>query len=262
MQVVVGIFTSQATAERAAERLCHLGIAREHINFLVPGTSTTQLEQVPTTDTEQSGMGPALGGVVGGAVGASGGLMSAAVISAMVPGIGPVMAVGLTALSLIGLIGGGVAGAIAGGALETSMADGLPKDELFVYEDALRQGRTVLIALTEDATQAETARTALVQEGAESLDTARDMWWVGLRDAEAAVYTANGWNFVQDEAVYRRGFEAALRAPVAGKPYSDAVGYLQAHYPDVYNTDAFRRGYERGQTYYETLTYARLTQKH
>ncbi len=54
------------------------------------------------------------------------------------------------------------------------MSDGLPKDELFVYEDALRQGRTVLIALTEDATQAEAARAALLQAGAESLDTARD----------------------------------------------------------------------------------------
>jgi len=88
------------------------------------------------------------------------------------------------------------------------------------------------------------------------------MWWVGLRDAEAAAYTAHGWDFVQDEAVYRRGFEAALRAPVAGKSFDDAAEYLQAHYPDVYNAEAFRRGYERGQTYYETLTYERLTQKH
>lgn len=261
MQTVVGIFTSQAAAEHAAEQLCSLGIAREHINFLVPGASATQLEQVPTTETEQPGMGPALGTIVGGAVGASGGLMSATVISALVPGIGPIMAVGLTALSLMGLVGGGLAGAVAGSALENSMADGLPKDELFVYEDALRQGRTVLIVLTEDTDQAEAARAVLGQEGAESLDTARDMWWVGLRDAEAAVYTADGSDFVQDEAVYRRGFEAALRAPVAGKPYSDVGEYLQAHYPDVYDAEAFRRGYERGQTYYETLTYARLTQK-
>src|SRR5215467_11920750 len=119
MQAVVGIFTSQD----AAERLCSLGITREHINFLVPEASVTQLEQVPTTETEQPGMGPAIGTVVGGAVGASGGLMGAAVISALVPGIGPITAVGLTALSLVGLIGGGLAGAVAGSALENSMAD-------------------------------------------------------------------------------------------------------------------------------------------
>ncbi len=56
---------------------------------------------------------------------------------------------------------------------ENARSDGLPKDELVVYEDTLRQGRTVLIALTEDATQAEAARG---QAGAESLDAARDTW--------------------------------------------------------------------------------------
>jgi len=260
MQTVVGIFTSQVAAEHAAEQLCRLGIAWEHINFLIPGASEAQLAQVPTTETEQPGMGTALGSVVGGAAGASGGLMSAAVISALVPGIGPVMAVGLAALGFIGLIGGVVAGAAAGGALENAMSDGLPKDELFVYEDALRQGRTVLIALTEDDTQAEAARAALEQAGAESLDTARDTWWIGLRDAEAAAYTAEGWDFTQDEAIYRRGFEAALRAPVpaSGKSYSEVVGYLRAHYPDMYDHEAFRRGYARGLAYHERLTYERL----
>ena len=249
MQTVVGIFTSQAAAEHANEQLCSLGIAREQINFLMPGASGAQLTQVPTTETEQPGMGPALGSMVGGAAGASGGLMSAAVVSALVPGVGPVMAVGLAALGLVGLIGGVLAGAAAGGAMENALSDGLPKDELFVYEDALRQGRTVLIALTEDATQAEAARAALGHAGAESLDAARDTWWIGLRDAEAAVYTADGGDFTQDEAVYRRGVEAALRAPVpvAGKPYSEVVGYLQTHCPGVYDHEAFRRGYARGQ---------------
>ena len=250
MQTVVGIFTSQKAAEHAAERLYSLGITREHINFLVPGASVADLEEVPTTETEQPGMGPAIGSVVGGAVGASGGLMSAAVLSAIIPGIGPVMAIGLTALSLVGAIGGVLAGAAAGGALENAMSDGLPKDELFLYEDALRQGRTVLIVLTEDATQAEAARVALAQAGAESLDAARDAWWVGLRDAEAEAYAAQGGDFTQDEDVYRHGFRAALRTEIAGKSYADAVGFLQAHYADEYASAAFRHGYERGQAYY------------
>jgi hypothetical protein len=249
MQTVVGIFTSQIAAEHAAERLRTLGIHREHISFLVPGVSAAQLEQVPTSGTEQPGMGPAIGGVVGGAVGASGGLMAPAILSVLIPGIGPITAIGIAALSLIGLVGGAAAGAAAGHALENVMSDGLPKDELFVYEDALRQGRTVLMVLTEDTAQAEAAREALAQAGAESLDAARENWWVGLRTAEAEAYTAQGWNFSEDEAMYRRGFEAALWAEVAGKPYADAVGYLQSRYADVYHNEAFRRGYERGQDY-------------
>ena len=258
MQTVVGIFTSQVAAERAAERLCSLALTREQINFLIPGASQAQLEQVPTTETEQPGMGRALGGVVGGAIGA-GGLMSTAVISTLIPGLGPITAIGVVSLGLAGLLGGALAGVAVGGALENALSNGLPKDELYVYEDALRQGRTVLIVLTEDATQAEAARVTLAQAGAESLDAARDTWWVGLRDAEAETYTAQGWDFTQDEDMYRRGFEAALRADVAGKSYTDVVGYLQAHYPDVYSSEAFHRGYARGQAYYEEFMAKRRT---
>ena len=60
----MGIFTSQAVAEHATEQLCRLGITREQMHFLVPGASFTQSEQVPTSETEQPGMGPALGSVV------------------------------------------------------------------------------------------------------------------------------------------------------------------------------------------------------
>ena len=254
MQTVVGIFTAQAVAEHVAEQLCRLGIAREQIHFLIPGTSLDQSEQVPTSETEQPGMGPALGSVVGGAFGASSGMMTATVLSVLVPGIGPVTAIGLGALGLLGLIGGAVAGALAGGALEETLASGLPKDELYVYKDALRRGRTVLIALVEDAIQAAAARVALEQAGAESLDAARAQWWVGTRDAEAEAYHATGGDFAKDEDVYRRGFEAALRTEVAGKPYSEVVEYVRGRDADVYDTEAYRRGYERGRAYLQGRT--------
>jgi hypothetical protein len=253
MQTVVGIFTSRAVAEQAAEQLYRLGIARDQVHFLVPGASLDQPEQVPTSETEQPGMGKALGGAVGGVVGASSGMMTATVLSALVPGIGTVTAIGLAALSLLGLVGGAVAGAVAGGALEEALANGLPKDELYVYKDALRRGRTVLVVLVEDADQATAARTALEQAGAESLDAARAQWWVGTRDAEAEAYQATGGNFSKDEDVYRRGFEAALRTEVAGKPYTQAVEYIRVRDADVYNTEAYRRGYERGRVYLQGL---------
>src|SRR5262245_3272788 len=161
MQTVVGIFTSQVAAEHAAEQLRRLGIARDQIHFLVPGASLDQPEQVPTSETEQPGMGAALGGVVGGAVGASSGMMTATVLSALVPGVGTVTGIGLWALSLWGLVGGAVPGAVAGGALEETLANGLPKDELYVYKDALRRGRPVLIALVEGASQAAAVHAAL-----------------------------------------------------------------------------------------------------
>jgi hypothetical protein len=179
--------------------------------------------------------------------------MTATVLSALVPGIGTVTAIGLAALSLLGLVGGAAAGAVAGGALEDALANGLPKDEIYVYKDALSRGRTVLIALVEDDSQATAARTALEQAGAESLDAARAQWWVGLRDAEAEVYNVTGADFSRDEDMYRRGFEAALRTEVAGKPFAEAVEYVRVRDADVYDTEAYRCGYERGRAYLQRL---------
>jgi hypothetical protein len=252
METVVGIFTARSAAENAAERLRTLGMTNDQINLLTPGLPTAQLDSVPTTDAEQPGMGPVVGGVVGGVTGASGGLMGAAIASALVPGVGPVMAIGLAAAAILG-VGGAVAGAAAGSALENTLSEGLPKDELFIYEDALRQGRTVLIVLLDQEGQGDMVRDVLAQAGAESLDAAREHWWLGMRDAEAESYSAQGGDFSRDEVLYRRGFEAALHVETAGKSYGEALEYLQTRHPDIYREEAFRLGYVRGQAYQESL---------
>jgi hypothetical protein len=249
---VVGIFTSREDLERALERLRVLGIRQEQVNCLFPGASISELETVPTTDAEQPGIGKVLGGLVGGVTGAQGGLLGAAVASAVVPGIGPVMTIGLAAAALLGL-GGAVAGAAVGDALENTLEVGLPRDELYIYEHALRQGRIVLIVLAKDSAQADEVREVLTWAGAESVDAARERWWLGLRDVEAEAYTAQGFDFTKDEPLYRKGFEAALQPAAAGKSYAEALNFLQSYYPEVYREEAFRHGYARGQVYCEGL---------
>jgi hypothetical protein len=252
METVVGIFTARSAGESAAERVRALGITNDQINLMIPGLPTAQLDSIPTTDAEQPGMGPVVGGVVGGVTGASGGLLGAAVASVLVPGVGPVMAIGLAAAAILG-VGGAVAGAAAGSALENTLSEGLPKDELFIYEDALRQGRTVLIVLLDQEGQRDMVRDVLAQAGAESLDAAREHWWLGLRNAEAESYNAQGGDFSRDEVVYRRGFEAALHVETSGKTYGEALEYLRARHPEIYGEEAFRLGYVRGQAYRESL---------
>ncbi|HXH12917.1 MAG TPA: hypothetical protein VNP04_24495 [Alphaproteobacteria bacterium] len=255
MRTVVGIFTSHADAALAAERLRSIGIANEHLNFLTPHVTQAELHSVPTTDAEQPGVGKVLGGVVGGVTGASGGLLGAAVASTVIPGVGPVAAIGLAAAALLGA-GGAVAGAAAGGSLDNTLSIGLPKDELFLYEDALRQGRTVVLVLAEDASRAEEVRDILMNAGAESLDAARERWWLGLRDAEAETYTADGGDFAADETAYRCGFEAALHQVTGGRPYDEVRAYLQTRYPEFSDEEAFRRGYERGRVYHQRFRQA------
>ena len=249
MEAVTGIFTSFEAARRAADQLRDSGVAEDDLNFLTPGTRAEEVRSVPTEDAEQPGMGKAVGGVVGAAVGSAGGAMlGMAAATAVVPGVGPVVAIGLSAAALLG-IGGAVGGAVAGGALEESLSDGLPKDEIFIYEDALREGRTVIIALARDAQQAEEARNMLHRHGAESIDVARERWWVGLRGSEKEQYIGGGQDFDRDEKDYRQGFEAALRLPVRSRPYEEVADYLKENYPDSYQRDSFRRGYERGRAH-------------
>ncbi|MDT7808016.1 MAG: hypothetical protein QOJ70_1829 [Acidobacteriota bacterium] len=249
MSTVAGIFNSTAKAERAVEGLSGAGIGQERISLLTPGTGQSKLDAVPTTETEQPGMGTALGGTVGGALGIAGGLhLGAAAASLLVPGVGPVLAAGIIGAALLGA-GGAAAGAAAGGSLEDSMAKGLPHDELFVYEDALRRGRSVVLVMPDDEEVAESARGVLTQAGAESVDAARESWWVGLRDGEEAEYTVEGGDFGADEPVYRRGFEASLHPLARGRAYGEDAERLRQCFGKECDESAFRQGYERGQRY-------------
>jgi hypothetical protein len=217
-----------------------------NIAVLTRGADPRQIKSLPTDDAEQPGIGRAIGTVVGGAAGAAAGVQFATVAATLfIPAVGPVIATGLIAGALFGI----GAGAAIGKAVEQTLSDGLPKDEVFIYEEALRQGRTVLVALAETSAQAEAARAALAGAGAESVDAARDAWWIGLRDSEAVRYADTGEDFVRDEPTYRLGFEAALSPRTRGETYDQSVGWLRERYPDVYAHAAFRRGFESGKAY-------------
>jgi hypothetical protein len=246
MEPVVGVFKSRYAAERGIDRIMTLGIVREKVNILTPYSTDAQVAAVSTSDTEQSGMGAAIGKVVGGSIGAAGGLgAGAALASLLLPGVGPILAGGLLGAGLLGL-GGAAGGAAAGEAMEESIS-GIPRDELYVYEDALRQGKTVVIIQVDEDRHAEAVRRGFEETGAESIDAAREQWWIGLRSAEQEHYTDG--DFEQDEVYYRKGFEAAQSPLVRGKSYDQAQDYLTHRHEIAANHKAFRAGYERGLAY-------------
>lgn len=244
METVAGIFSSRDAAEQAVRELYSLGIPNDRIALLTPGMKDERVErEVPTADSEQPGMGGAMGGAVGGAMGVAGGAtLGAAAASLLVPGVGPVIAGGLLGAAILGA-GGTVTGIAAGEALEHELESGLPHDELYLYEDALRQGRSVVVAFVDNEGAIYSVRGAMAGAGAESIDEARENWWIGLRDAEEAEYESSGRTFQTDEASYRRGFEAACGS--RGKGSTDYAGDE--------DDEAFRRGYERGKSYQKDL---------
>lgn len=256
MEAVTGIFLSQKDAERAVRALRMSGVASDRITFLTPGDIRAELESAPVDATEQPGMGKALGTLVG----AVGGFSSGSLLFALVvPGVGLVTAAGLLGSAILAAAGAGV-GAATGEALENSMTHGVPEDEIFVYEDALRRGRTVVVVLGEDAAGAERIRERFKAEGAEAVDAARHQWWIGLRSAELEHYSASGRNFDKDEKFYRMGFEAALHARTRCMEFDQVsaemdnkLEELQQQYPGVDLEEPFTRGYQRGREYYQRL---------
>lgn len=249
MESTVGIFKSREQAEHAIEQLRSIGLSEERVSLLTPGESPQTMEAVATTETEQPGMGKAMGGVVGAALGASSGMMGGmALASLLVPGVGLVFASGVIGAALLGA-GGAAIGAASGHAVEDGMDEGLPRDELYLYEHALREGRSVVVVLAESDDQAEAAQKIMCGAGAETLDAAREDWWVGLRDVEEQEYRAGGGDFKSDEPTYRKGFESALRPGARGKTYDEAAEFIGSCYGELCKERAFRRGYERGHGY-------------
>jgi len=169
MEIITGVFHSHSDAESAVEQLSSIGIAKDRIGVLTPGMSDKQVEtKLPTTDSEGAGMGKAMGGTVGGAIGAAGGAtLGAAAASLLIPGVGPVLAFGLIGAALLG-VGGAATGAVIGDSIEEGLGEGVPHEDLYLYEDDLKRGDSVLIVHAQDDDEAEAVRDVLARAGSES----------------------------------------------------------------------------------------------
>ncbi len=259
MEAVTGVFKTRAAAEQALQRVHQAGIPADKTTLLTPGSAdqiNKEIEAVPVDSTEEPGMGNAIGALMGGGVGITGG----ALLMALVPGVGPVTALGLLGAAVLGAAGATV-GAVAGGKAEMATYEGLPEDEIFLYEDALRKGRSVVVALTDDEPSASMVRETLSRAGAESVDAAREQWWTGIRDQEAARYgSAQGTSFSDDEKFFRLGFQSAMHARTRCMEFDQISAEMNAALEDVKRKfpsanveEPFLRGYQRGRDHYQQL---------
>jgi hypothetical protein len=258
METISGVFQTRAAAERAMQDALQAGTAEDKITLLTPGSVDhidKEMPPVPTDTTEQPGMGKAIGALLGGGVGITGGSL----LIALIPGVGPITALGLLGAAIAGAAGATV-GAAVGDKMEKSTIEGLPEDEIYVYEDALRQGRSVVVAMADNEESASRLRGLMKKEGAESVDAAREQWWIGLRSAEESHYAKTGRSFADDERFYRLGFQAALHSRTRCMEFDQvsaemnaALEDVQRQHPGVDVEEAFACGYQRGRDYYQQL---------
>ncbi len=252
MAILTGVFKSRTEAEQALRELRSANIDADHIGLLTPEMTDQELEaRAPVTDSERPGLGKAMGAVVGGAMGtASGATLGAAAASLMVPGVGPVIAAGVLGAALLG-VAGAATGAVAGDAVEEALGEGLPHEDLFVYEDALRKGRSVVVAFVDDGE--DRAKEIIERHGALDTEELRENWWRERRQEEQVMYQQNGGDFERDEENYRRGFKTALHPKHRGKPFEEVQQEMRNTYPEAQLDSAFKQGYERGRRYQVTV---------
>jgi len=140
VETAVGVFASRDCAEEAIKEL------RAHL----PENSIVFLTRSENEATRVSkGFGKLVGGIAGGATG----LYAGIVASLLVPGLGPVFAIGAGAAAVLGLAGAG-GGAVLGEVVShgsqtpTTPTEKATEDVAF-FREVLKEGRSLIVVRTE-----------------------------------------------------------------------------------------------------------------
>jgi hypothetical protein len=181
-QTKTWLFDSHATALAAVRDLESAGFTSNEVSLL--GQQGAVAETVTATPTES---GAAVGASVGGVVGGGAGLLAGIGMLA-IPGIGPLVAAGWLAATLVGAAGG----AAAGGLLGSLTGSGVEEGEAHVYAEGVRRGGTIVTVRTDDTRM---GRAADVVSAHGPVNTT----------AREADYRASGWKgYVESEAALSR----------------------------------------------------------
>jgi len=133
---LIGVFDDRYEAERAVRDLEALGFNDKDIGFVIRGTDVGQGGMITDTVGTKDGRGA----LVGAATGAIGGGILAATVTALLPGVGPVLAAGMLAM-FFGYAG---AGAAVGGILGAMSGLGYSEEEARFYEQKFHEGKAIV----------------------------------------------------------------------------------------------------------------------
>src|SRR5437764_14734371 len=159
VETAIGVFASRDRAEQAVGQLRRQGVPEQSLVFL-----TRSKNEAETVGKE---VGAYVGGFVGGAAGMSAGVVAATLL---LPGIGPVFALGFGAAALLGVAGAG-AGATVGAAASHDAEAPKPTPDEKCSEDAgffrevLKEGRSLIVVRTESQEIATSACAILDSSG-------------------------------------------------------------------------------------------------
>ena len=168
-QTVSRLYDSYSQAQAAVTALERAGFSNSEISLVSRYRDDDNL-----VDDDASGAGT--GAATGAAIGGGGGLLAALGIIA-IPGIGPLVAAGVLATTLVGAAGGATVGGLIGALTDA----GVSEEDAHVYSEGVRRGSS-LVTVTADERRAAEAQAIL--------DSHRP---VNTRERREA-YVAGGWS--------------------------------------------------------------------
>jgi anti-sigma B factor antagonist len=141
METAIGVFASRDRAEEAIKELKNC----------VPEGSIVYLTR---SEKEAEKVSGEFGGIVGGVAGGATGLYAGIVASLLVPGLGPVFALGAGAAVLLGLAGAGTGVALGKTVAHDARAPQPTPDEkcsedATFFREVLKEGRSLIVVRTE-----------------------------------------------------------------------------------------------------------------
>ncbi len=167
---LVAVLPSRREAEAAMRHLQAAGVPPSALSLVLPESPARREEH-----GENEGIGAAIGAVVGGAGGAS---VALGTVGLLVPGVGPVVAIGALATALLGSAGGAAIGSALDRAATEAGAPGGPADGPDACRQALRDGDVLLVVSTDGDRE---RRAALLREAhARQVAVVPNGWWRAL----------------------------------------------------------------------------------
>lgn len=167
-RTVTALFDTYDAAANAVRKLEAGGVPHGDISIVSNDSSHRRYYDTDTADDRGSGTGTgaSLGTILGGGAGLLAGLGMLAI-----PGLGPVVAAGWLASTLVGA---GV-GAAAGGLVGALTDAGISHEDAHVYAEGVRRGGTLVTVRTDDS-MIDRVTDVLDDEGTVDLDQRESTW--------------------------------------------------------------------------------------
>ncbi len=145
-KTITRMFDNYSDAQQAVTELNRLGINDDDVSLIASNADGSHGEHYDHSEAaEDAGKGAATGGLIGGAGGLLAGLGMLAI-----PGLGPVVAAGWLASTVIGAGVGAAVGGAAGGIVGALKDSGESEDDAHIYAEGVRRGGTLLSARVPD----------------------------------------------------------------------------------------------------------------